>query len=743
MRERLVPYLSTLSSAPRVLALVGLLCACGATRHAPANEPDASRPQDAGSADAEDASTSAVRRAPSGVDASTDAAASPQEPPDAEAMDAAISGRQAPVEVQRQLFELVRTRGWPGDGAQLTFAPAPGRLGSPEQSAPRVLREDGSELSFQRSAVGEPSGITALLIVPAADPLEHAAQLEAVRALVAELPPGERIGIWLGSGVLPLVCELTERRDHLLDRLASIAPQDATAVPIEPTSLAALGQRLNKVSGPHATTARTLIFVGATDVLDVSAEQPRMLRLGALDQSAVDAFGWQDRSSATAAGKELGATLVRSRELSFRLGFCDVAAGERIQVELGEQRFELTVPAERSVVPERCDAKAAAQDAYPFPNAVHFVMDETQLAEHDRLAAEVSGSDFTFQLAFGDGTALPAYGNFRGKTSLECERKSYDVHFTDGAARRLMGHAHADEFLLISMCWDNGWFRQVLANRIMRKLGLFPLEQHYVKLRVGDRERGVYLMLEKPDVALRKHQSNLAALIRRRADHDGAPPESTYPKYYRDPELAKQAVSEYEAVVALVSSVEPSALSDALSARLDLDGYLRWLAVMTFFQNGDYVDEVFFYASDEAGAWYFRNFGWDCDDLFAPCHGAGEHAMADPHELLYCLEGNLDRALFVAPDIYARFVELLRGLMADELATDRVLETLAEVHAELAGLFVDDAVCAGTGLVVDGELASCAKLQTWLGALVQEFEMQVRARADVLQERARAYGVTP
>ena len=47
----------------------------------------------------------------------------------------------------------------------------------------------------------------------------------------------------------------------------------------------------------------------------------------------------------------------------------------------------------------------------------------------------------------------------------------------------------------------------------------------------------------------------------------------------------------------------------------------------------DSSDEVYFYARRElGGAWYWRLFGWDADDLMSDCHVGGvAHTVPDPH----------------------------------------------------------------------------------------------------------------
>jgi hypothetical protein len=643
-----------------------------------------------------------------------------------------------------QPFQLARALRWPGGGVQLTLISAPGRTDWPESSKLRMSRADGSELALERAPLSEASGLTALVIKPASDANAHAALLEAAKALVEALPNAERVGVWLGSGELPLISELTEQREHVLARLAAIAPRSDALAEIDRASLDALQNRLGKVGGPYQTASRTLVSIGDPPEAVVGSDAVAGVRLGRVSDDANDAFAW-DSGSAADAGRALAAALARSREQAFRVGACGVEPGDALELELGEQRIAATVPVDPSDASPRCDAAAAARDAFPLPRSVRLQMDAAQLAEHDRLAAAMDESDFSVSVAFGDGEAIPARAHFRGQTSLQCDRKSYSVHFTDNEERRFTASAHANEFILLSLCWDKGWFRQVLANRLLAKLGMFPLQQRYVTLRVGDREHGVYLLVEKPDEGLRRRQAALAGLIRRRNDALGEAPESSYPKPEREPDLAEQAVGEYQQLIAQIDALAPSALYDALSARLDLDAYLRWLALMTYFQCGDYVDEVFFYASDEAAAsgWYFRTLGWDADDLFSACHHEGMNALADPHGILYCAEGKLDRALLVSPQIYGRFAKLLQELMAAELAEDQISRELSEIHDELVELLSEDAICAGTGLVLDDQPASCAKLGPWLNYEIDQFVKLTAERASLLRERLSALDAAP
>ena len=125
---------------------------------------------------------------------------------------------------------------------------------------------------------------------------------------------------------------------------------------------------------------------------------------------------------------------------------------------------------------------------------------------------------------------------------------------------------------------------------------------------------------------------------------------------------------------------------------MDIDGYLRWMALNTFLRSGDYVDEAYFYASKEANdQWYFRMHGWDADDLFSPCHISGKHALLDPHAILYCAEGDLDDGLLSSAVLYERFIDHLEYVITEGVTEAHFEQVLGEIRDQMWEIFSDDA----------------------------------------------------
>ncbi len=153
------------------------------------------------------------------------------------------------------------------------------------------------------------------------------------------------------------------------------------------------------------------------------------------------------------------------------------------------------------------------------------------------------------------------------------------------------------------------------------------------------------------------------------------------------------ALGDYEAVLAAGEGLSGAELVDALSDVLDLDQYLRWIAVNVALGSGDYIDEVFFIAEETVDADHEATVvhtvhGWDPDGIFSPCHRDGRFEIDDPNGLLVCTESLLDQRIFADQVVYDRYVDVLDGVL-DELSTDR-FEEFARAAAESVTRWFDD-----------------------------------------------------
>lgn len=349
---------------------------------------------------------------------------------------------------------------------------------------------------------------------------------------------------------------------------------------------------------------------------------------------------------------------------------------------------------------------------FAFPGDGEVVV-ELQL-DDEAVAFLRSGDDKDRRLAAGtriNGRAGPdAEINLRGKGTLRCRRRSFTVRFK--APIRIGDSPPLEHALLLSMCADEGYLKMHSSMGLLAEMGLFPAWFRYVELRYGGETRGVYLLVERPRKALPYRFPDNEVVLRRVSD-DVADVE-------RPDNLPESALTPYFDLYDLPARHDDGSLLPALRRRLDYDQYLRWLAVNSALENGDYVDEVFFYdgapAPGDHEAPWFSVMAWDYDDIFEPCHVGGP--IAEP--LLFCAESALDRPVRDDPAVRAVYAEVLSALLDGPLSEAAYAALLEASLAELGPLLADPEVGA---VMFPGEVDAVAA---------------ARAHAAELRERAAA-----
>ncbi|MBI2894374.1 MAG: CotH kinase family protein [Deltaproteobacteria bacterium] len=567
---------------------------------------------------------------------------------------------------------VVQVAPWPGGGVQIV-------LSAPEPDAVVAVEgEGGDPWTTAVAPADEGRGMTAVLIVGSATPEVHSGRLAAARDIVRAASPADRVAAWAAGADGPvLLADATVEREHVLDRIASL-PAGEGALELDGPRAA-----LAEVEGPWGALHRTLFVVGAAPAEDGAPFRPvatYFLADGSPDGTAAD----------------LVARAARDRDELVRVGACppDGRVGP-IALRVGGSRCELALAAWASgsmahLANAVCDPTAAATDVFPFPREIDLEFTDQERAVFDDRVTTKSREPFGARIRLGDGEAIRAEAHLHGHTSLDCDRKSFSVNLEGNGPRRIVPGAAGDRFFLLSLCGDAGYFRFHFANLLLRDLGLFPIHDGYVRLRIDGVNQGVYLLAEQPEQGLRRDLIAPRAVIRRREDPDGQRPEVKFPD---DEAGAAEALDRYDEMVDLALAGEPDSVGETLAGMLDLDAYLRWLALATFLRVGDYVDEAFFYAAEEDGAWYFRTMAWDTKDIYEGCHHQGRWAIEDPCGVLYCAEADLDDVVVRAPAIYERFLSLVSEL-PDRLAAELLREAMDRVRTELWDALADDETAA-------------------------------------------------
>jgi hypothetical protein len=390
-----------------------------------------------------------------------------------------------------------------------------------------------------------------------------------------------------------------------------------------------------------------------------------------------------------------------------------------------------------------CDPSTIGPGFRTYPEFIEFQFTSEERAIYDDRYATLSKEDFAVSVVLGEGAEpVVASAHLRGQGSLRnCARKSYTLNLT-GPRRHLMPDSYTEEFYLIAMCLDDRYIQQFTANQLMQEYGYFPMKFRYVELILDGQTLGVYLLLEKTKEEIVIDNTRVRSVLRRGS--------------FRDPVLDlfevkhsdfgdEAAITAVRAIRAPAEYLSGDALVAALRDRFDFDGYLDFLALMSSYQNGDYIDEVWFYStdavkSDGSVGDYFKFTGWDNDDIFSACHGWGLNAIVDPWGLLYCSESHLAKAMFAEPYIYGLFVDKLEERLA-LLTEERFNQAVDYTASQLLPFFQRPEICAAmTNLLASNPgatdpVVATADIQGRLDALKTSYQ----ARRNLLLSRIATY----
>jgi hypothetical protein len=538
-----------------------------------------------------------------------------------------------------------------------------------------------------------------VLVDPGQTFAELQAAREAVRALVARRPPTERVAVYRwGAEVTQVMTSMAERR--LLEARLQLMPAEprprkpleAALVQIAPTAAAS--------GGTGRDALRAVVVVSPRRI-----EAPTRPALEAL--GSVLALWWVGNPAATAFGEvppglrfepgPAGERLLAERLDQYKqsahvaLGYCGPGAGLEAQLRVAgaaaPRPFEI-IPALGENLAGRCDHAAVAQGRRNFTRRIELLFTPEQKAAAER--AFGTRNEFAFQ-ARPSPEHLPvnAAAHYRGNSSFRCRRQNYSLQLAGKRPRFLLPSSAQTRFSLISMCLDRFYLRTPTMSQILGEEGLFPGPFEIVELAVDGQSAGVYFFAEDTAEWFRQQFTGIQGVIRR----NSAGGSLTKAEVEWSIGAADTAVASYQAILTSVANMSGPTLETGLRARLDLDRYLTWIALMTAFMNGDYVDEAFFVASQvtDAGgrpADFHGVFTWDPDDVFNPCHSGGRNAIQDAYGLLYCTEAELDRRIFADEQIYRRYVEILDGVL-QRTPRKRFEDALGRTIAKLLSFFQD------------------------------------------------------
>ena len=141
-----------------------------------------------------------------------------------------------------------------------------------------------------------------------------------------------------------------------------------------------------------------------------------------------------------------------------------------------------------------------------------------------------------------------------------------------------------------------------------------------------------------------------------------------------------------------------------------MDQYFRKMAIDYLLQNGDYTDEVYFYALVQQDQIRFSIIPWDYDDLFRSyphevgiTWGSG-HLFGDRYydshqdilneignKLIFSIEDDLDYAIAMDPYLYGRYESSVTAML-EKISTGDIDHIFEQVKNELTPFYYNKEV---------------------------------------------------
>ncbi len=335
--------------------------------------------------------------------------------------------------------------------------------------------------------------------------------------------------------------------------------------------------------------------------------------------------------------------------------------------------FSQRILAQESPAPETMKMLDLTPPSKPWhKNLLDIKVSERQFKDIQNSAGEKLNLK-EVQLSF-NGKALPVEsGHLRGNTPLYLKRKSFNFSLEHKATFLSEEMKH---FYLISLSMDRNYYRNRLAFDLMHQLGFFGLFYTYTQVSINDQSQGIHLLVQRPqDHAF--HELHAPVIIRRGYD-------DRIKKYKAHKHVPKDTVKLYLKQFRNIGKVsrkyEGDAMRSELQKLMDVPMYMHWMAFNYLVSNGDYTDEVYFYAQKEKSPKTLGIIPWDYDDIFklAPHEGKETRDARLGDQLIFSSEEALDLNIAEDETLYQVYTEEFLHVL-DQLPDDMIYQTFEKI----------------------------------------------------------------
>lgn len=342
---------------------------------------------------------------------------------------------------------------------------------------------------------------------------------------------------------------------------------------------------------------------------------------------------------------------------------------------------------------------------------VFITMDDAEKTAHLQNSKYISTGKVTVQTQT-NGVSENTQGitfKTRGQSSIKAPRKNFAFKIAEKDGKKMViGTAKGEELLFTSMWQDLGYISNKIGYRFMSYSGLAPHPVEYSELLINGETNGLYLVTKSmKDVATKTLDSPL--VIRRR--YFGQYEVAVY-KASKSEHSEQMLSDRYRQMMDLVDDNRKffgssSDFHDQLSQYIDLDQYYSWLATNYLLKNGDYADEVFFYAATKGTKTLdevkFKILPWDLDDLFKdkmhwqyfhPKNIAAVATGKPERDLIFNYESALDRALMRNEYTKKMYHQKIRKMLDNELSEASIKATIEATRKEITPYLTPEILAA-------------------------------------------------
>lgn len=324
----------------------------------------------------------------------------------------------------------------------------------------------------------------------------------------------------------------------------------------------------------------------------------------------------------------------------------------------------------------------------------------------------------------------------RGQGSIAYSRKNFGIKLESPIR---IGRVESKKLDLLSMSADAGYISTRLGLLTAEALEIgAPLPTAYFELFLNGKSNGLYIAVEKPKSAMSKSPYVVRRGYKSRFDHDGA-------------EISKKlSAGQAQEIKAVADSIYTDiatktgeTLFKSLKSKMDLDSYMRWMAMNSLYTNGDFPDEIFFFVDTEMykqGKIYFRVTPWDTDDLFKAMHNVpinpAEAAKPEnARSILYSYEDKLDRSFApVNAYMYEQFKATTRAVIS-RLTQDVTDDMLKHIYSEIQEYLTNQNVLTMSGK--DSGRKGVVYTKSEIEKIFLKRKKQIDERRDFLMERVK------